>query len=167
MDKQGRSDARSMATFGLHSVQDIGATLGGAGAFTRAVSSKMKLDHWSQKKIFTDVPRGRPVRGDAECFGNLGVSHTSKGGQPFPPISEEGRVFLLEQLKRLGDDHLRAIFTVARVEELGDENRYKDPEASSELTGIDAWSAALKPRFEKSKQSAAPHSDDVGTSASD
>ena len=59
-------------------------------------------------------------RGSAACHGRLTVSMASHGGEGNPVISEEGRQFLFGQLQRLTPAHVRALFTAARVDVLGD-----------------------------------------------
>ena len=61
-----------------------------------------------------------------------------------PRIGEAGRLFLLDRLRRLTDEHLRAIFTAARVEKMTDDHSWRDPENATAYTGIDAWIAAAK-----------------------
>ena len=120
-------------------VQDVGATYGGAGRFTIARTSKMSLEKWASKTLFRG-PASSP-----DCVGNLTISASSgPAGEASPRISEQGRAFLAQQLKKLTEAHLRALFTAARVELLGDENRYKDPETGRNLTGVDAWVAAFQ-----------------------
>jgi hypothetical protein len=125
-------------------VQDMGATFGGAGVYTSSTGSKMNLHEWARHDVFRDAPyRYQPPR-DIDCTGNLIVSHTAAGGEGTPPISEEGRVFLLQQLKRIEPEHLRALFTAARVETLGEENRFQDPETRQLYRGVDAWIHAFQ-----------------------
>ena len=120
-------------------VQDAGATFGAAGAFTDRITSKMSLKHWASKPVFRDAPDS------TECVGELSISlHSGAPGEPHQLISEQGRQFLLEQLKRLDDAHLKALFTVAQVEVLGDENRYEDPDSGTVHTGVDAWVTVFK-----------------------
>jgi hypothetical protein len=89
-------------------VQDVGATYGSAGAFTIAHFSKMNLQQWASKSVFRDPP------GSFECVGSLDVS-LSAGieGEGSPHISEQGRAFLVQQLNKLTDDHLRSLFSAA------------------------------------------------------
>jgi len=51
--------------------------------------------------------------------------------------------------QRLDDAHLRALFTVAQVEVLGDENRYEDPETGTVYTGVDAWVVVFKKKIKE------------------
>ena len=125
-------------------VQDIGATFGGAGRTTNATTAKMNLDTWASREIFHGTPdagRGAPE----ECHGRLTVSMAAgEGSLGNPRIGESGRVFLLEQLRRLTDDHLRAIFTAARVNQMGLKHSWRDPENGQVYTATDAWVAAFK-----------------------
>jgi hypothetical protein len=61
-----------------------------------------------------------------------------------PRIGEAGRVFLLARLQRLTDDHLRALFTAARVERMSESQSWRDPKTAVVYTGVDAWVAAFK-----------------------
>jgi hypothetical protein len=92
-------------------VGDLGATFGGAGRTSDETTAKMNLEHW----------RVHPVLKYEEgvCRGVLTISLAAgSAGQPNPVISEEGRVFLLQQLNRLKTAHLRALFQAARVTDL-------------------------------------------------
>jgi hypothetical protein len=50
-----------------------------------------------------------------------------------PRIGEAGRLFLVDRLKRLTDEHLRAIFMAARVDQITEDH-----------TAIGAWVEAFK-----------------------
>jgi hypothetical protein len=110
-------------------VQDVGATFGGAGKTTSGSSAKMNLESWTDKEVFQPASKDEPG-----CRGRLTVSMASGDGSlGNPRIGEAGRVFLLERLKRLTDEHLRAIFSAARVEQMTDDH-----------AGIEAWVGAFK-----------------------
>ena len=101
-------------------IQDAGATFGGAGTFTKS-SAKIHLKSWSGKRIFS-----------GGCRGNMGVSGSAgSDAMGDPQISEAGRQFLAAQFKRLTPDDVRAIFETAHVTELRDEST------------VDAWVAAF------------------------
>jgi hypothetical protein len=101
-------------------IQDAGATFGGAGTFTKS-SAKVHLKSWSGKKIFSQG-----------CRGNIGVSGSAgSDAMGDPMISEAGRQFLATQFKRLTPDHVRAIFETAHITELREE------------ATVDAWVAAF------------------------
>ena len=51
------------------------------------------------------------------------------------------------QSLRLSEEHLKALFTAARVELLGDENHYTDPATGHQLTGVDTWVAAFQEKI--------------------
>src|SRR5262245_24840566 len=107
-------------------ILDAGLTFGGAGRLSHGKSATMNLTEWQDKPVFR--------RNDgAECHGNLIDSLKARGGEPNPLISEEGRRFLLDQFHRLTTDHVRAIFTAARVDQL--ESRERSRAAAT----IDAW----------------------------
>ena len=92
------------------SMQDLGATFGGAGKRTKGSTAKMNLDEWVDKQVFKSSGSG------AECHGDLTVSMAAgDGSMGDPRIGEAGRKFLLDRLQRLTDDHLKAIFGAARV----------------------------------------------------
>jgi hypothetical protein len=92
-------------------IQDVGATLGGAGTFTKG-SAKIHLKSWEGKQVFSG----------GGCRGNINVSGSAGAGSGENPIiSEAGRQFLVAQFKRLTPDHVRAIFETAHVTELREE----------------------------------------------
>jgi hypothetical protein len=96
-------------------IVDVGATFGGAGRTSNELSAKMDLAAWRHHQVFATA------RDDRACRGRLTVSFAAgHNGEPDPIISEEGRRFLLEQLQRLTPAHVRALFTAARVDQLGD-----------------------------------------------
>ena len=108
-------------------IVDVGATFGGAGRTSSGTTAKMHLESWRKKSVFE--------RGDGACRGDLTVSMAAgSGGEGKPVISEEGRLFLLERFHHLTPEHLRAIFTAARVD--------KAPGGSA--ASIDAWVAAFQ-----------------------
>ena len=114
-------------------IVDVGATFGGAGRTSNAVTAKMNLESWSKKPVFAS--------GTRECRGELAISMAAgDGGNAHPRITEEGRRFLAEHLHRLSDDHLRAIFTAARVDQLRD---HRSSHGDGEHA-VDAWVAAFK-----------------------
>jgi hypothetical protein len=119
---------------------DIGATFGGAGKMTKGSTSKMNLEKWTEKPVFkeSDGP---------ECHGELTVSMAAEGGRADPPIREEGRRFLVEQLRRLTPEHVRALFKVARVDKLGlDEGERK---AGAAVDPVQAWADAFEDKVKQ------------------
>lgn len=111
-------------------MQDVGATFGGAGKRTDGQTAKMNLKAWAAKPVFQPAPKGRVT----ECRGQLTVS-IKAGGESLenPRIGEAGRQFLADQLRRLTDAHLRAIFTAARVEQI-----------TEDKTAVDLWVKAFQ-----------------------
>jgi hypothetical protein len=95
-------------------IADTGATFGGGGRTSNPVTAKMNLSHWRSRSVFMEANQ------DGNCHGRLTVSFDAHGGEANPIVSEEGRRFLLEQLQRLTPAHVRALFTAARVDKLGD-----------------------------------------------
>ncbi len=138
-------------------VQDVGATFGGAGKTTSPYTAKMNLVSWAKRAVFDPPHEGSP-RGISECRGNLTVSVSAgSGAEAHPRIGEAGRLFLLRQLQRLGRDHLRAIFTAARVDSMDEAHRWRDPHNGKEYAGVDAWIAVLQDKVQQIQaQSCAP-----------
>ncbi len=125
-------------------LQDVGATFGGAGRTTNASTAKMNLNSWASREVFH--PASKTESGEVPpCRGKITVSMAAGDGSlANPRIGEAGRLFLLNQLRRLTDDHLRALFTAARVEQMSDEHSWRDPESATVYTGLEAWIAAFK-----------------------
>jgi hypothetical protein len=128
-------------------IQDVGATLGSAGATTHRIRSKMNLQEWAKKAVFEDDKDSK------ECRGNLRVAiYAGAPGESHPRISEEGRQFLSDRLTKITDDQWKALFTASQVEELGDENRWEDPETGEIYSGVDAWVVVMKNKIEEIEQ---------------
>jgi hypothetical protein len=125
-------------------VQDIGATFGGAGRTTNATTAKMNLKAWAARPVFHSA---RETNGGAlpDCRGDLTVSMAA-GAQSgaSPRIGDAGRLFLLERLRRLTDEHLRSLMTAARVEQMNETHTWRDPRTGTGYTGVEAWIAAFK-----------------------
>jgi hypothetical protein len=114
-------------------VVDIGSTFGGAGRLSKKGTAKMNIKEWATKSVFK-------ASGGTACRGNLTVSLTAGDeGRPDPPISEEGRRFLVEQLHRLTPDHLHALFMAARVDQMKDDVR-----DGAEADPVQAWIDAFQ-----------------------
>ena len=114
------------------SVQDLGATFGGAGSASKGSTAKMNLHEWAEKPVFLKSAPG------GACHGDLTVSMAAgEGSLPNPRIGEAGRLFLLDRLRRLTDAHLTAIFDAARVNLL-------PQDGDAEGAGVAAWVAAFK-----------------------
>jgi hypothetical protein len=119
-------------------IVDVGATFGGAGRASNETTAKMNLDAWQQHSVFWDA-------GGSDCRGDLTVSlKAGRDGEPDPVISEEGRDFLMEQLHRLTPDHVRALFSAARVDQLDEARRLDGP--SPGVSAVDAWVAVFQDR---------------------
>jgi hypothetical protein len=115
------------------SMQDLGATFGGAGKRTKGSTAKMNLDEWADKQVFKKSDPGQ------ECHGDLTVSMAAGDGSLGDPrIGEAGRKFLADRLRRLTDDHLKAIFGAARVHLMTKDD--DDPRGST----VEGWVAAFK-----------------------
>ena len=128
-------------------VQDVGATLGGAGRTSSARTAKLNLEVWASRRVFLNAAPtkdGSP----AECRGNLTVSLTAgSGGRGRPRIGEAGRQFFLAQAARLTDAHLRALLQAARVDQIAEQQTWRDPRTGQSFSGIDAWVAAFKDKM--------------------
>ena len=111
---------------------DVGATFGGAGRTSNGTTAKMNLESWRKKPVFEP--------GGDVCRGDLTISMAADGGEGHPIISEEGRLFLLEQLHRLTADHLRAIFEAARVDRIHSTSSGHPEDANP----VPAWIAAFQ-----------------------
>jgi hypothetical protein len=126
-------------------IQDVGATFGGAGQFTRRTSAKINLKEWAGNKVFASATSVGSDHSSGGCHGNISVSGSAGAeAEENPAISEAGRQFLLAQLKRLTPEHIHAIFEAARVDEVGDENEWRDKRSGQTYKGIDAWVAAFQ-----------------------
>jgi hypothetical protein len=112
-------------------VDDLGATFGGAGAFTGS-GAKMSLSHWAKKPVF-DQAAYRETGG--ACRGLLTPSMSCSGGIENPVITEAGRQFLLNRLQQLSDAQLRDLFVAARVTDFCDD---------AAACGVEAWVAVFK-----------------------
>jgi hypothetical protein len=88
----------------------------------------MNLKSWSSRQIFHPVSSNVQPREAAECRGQLTVSMTA--GE--------------DRLHRLSDEHLRAIFTAARVDRRNDGQTGRDPNGGVVHTATEAWVAAFK-----------------------
>jgi hypothetical protein len=117
-------------------IVDLGATFGGAGRTSSGETATMNLDEWRSKTVF------KPSE-DGACHGRLTVSLTAgRDGVGDPVISEDGRRFLLEQLRRLSPAHLRAIFAAARVDQA--RGLFTRVQEGGNSTALDAWVAAFQ-----------------------
>jgi hypothetical protein len=113
------------------SMQDMGATFGGAGKRTKGSTAKMNLESWVDKQVFKGS--------GGECHGELTVSMAAgDGSMGDPRIGEAGRKFLFDRLQRLTDEHLKAIFGAARVNLMTKDD--DDPKGST----VEGWVAAFK-----------------------
>ena len=122
-------------------VDDLGATFGGAGAFTGS-GAKMSLSKWANKPVFD--PAGNRDSGGV-CRGVLAPSMSCSGGIENPVITEAGRQFLLNRLEQLTDAQLHDLFAAARVTDFCDD---------AAQCGVDAWVAVFK---DKVRQIATHH----------
>jgi len=112
-------------------VDDLGATFGGAGAFTGS-GAKMSLSNWAKKPVFAAATY-RETGG--ACSGVLTPSLSCSGGIENPVITEAGRQFLLNRLRQLTDAQLHDLFVAARVTDFCDD---------AAECGVEAWVAVFK-----------------------
>jgi hypothetical protein len=112
-------------------VDDLGATFGGAGAFTGS-GAKMSLSNWAKKPVF-DPATYRETGG--ACRGVLTPSLSCSGGIENPVITEAGRQFLLNRLQQLSDAQLHDLFVAARVTDFCDD---------AAKCSVEAWVAVFK-----------------------
>lgn len=123
------TEASCQSPFAL--VDDLGATFGGAGAFTGS-GAKMSLSNWAKRPVF-DADSYRQSGGT--CRGVLSPSLSCSGGIENPVITEAGRQFLLDRLRLLTDAQLHDLFVAARVTDFCED----EAECS-----VDAWVAVFK-----------------------
>jgi hypothetical protein len=124
-------------------IADAGATFGGAGRTSSDATAAMNLEEWTHKRVFAEAS-GRECRGELTV--SLKAGHDGEGN---PLISEEGRRFLLEQLHRLGREHVRAIFRAGRVDDL--KSRSTHPTANG-VDAIGAWVDAFQDKVRQIEQ---------------
>jgi hypothetical protein len=124
-------------------IQDVGATFGGAGMFTRRTAAKINLKEWAGNDIWNTKSSGKDSAA-GQCIAHMTVSGSSGSeANENPRIGEAGRAFLLEQLKRLSPEHVKAIFEAAHVDQVGDSYQWTDRAGGKSYTGVDAWVAAF------------------------
>jgi hypothetical protein len=123
-------------------IVDVGATFGGGGRTSNAITAKMDLETWRRRTVFREPEEDE----DGACRGRLvGSEAAGREGERNPAISEEGRRFLLQQLQRLTPAHVRALFTAARVDMLGKGSRRTRPDPRV----IDEWVAAFQGKVQE------------------
>jgi hypothetical protein len=126
-------------------IQDLGATFGGAGQFTSNVRAKVHLSSWTGTTVFAQRSTRDSRQGMAPpCRGNLAPSLSAgPDAEPNPVIGDAGRRFLHARLSALTPDHVRALFEAAHIDELKEAAEWRDRETGQRLTGIDAWVGAF------------------------
>ncbi|WP_239492476.1 hypothetical protein [Luteitalea sp. TBR-22] len=132
----------------LAMIQDLGATFGSSGKGTIR-TGKIDLGRWAMRPVFLP-PAEDPDRNVRGCRADVTPAlDAGPGARANPRIGEAGRRFLVERLQRLTDDHLRALFTAARVEALGEPLAWTAPGTRKSYTGLDAWVEAFKYKREQ------------------
>ena len=144
-----RSGARACSGETVVTLQDVGATFGGAGKLSSNKTAKMNLKSWAAELVFEKVSRAEPV----ECRGNITVSGAAgNDSRAHPRIGEAGRQFLATQLERLSPDHIRAIFDASRVDQMEGAPQWRDPTSGRTYSGIDAWVAVFQDKVRQVRE---------------
>ena len=118
-------------------IADFGATFGrGAAPLSTAIDDKSRpsLREWSALPVWRD---------EAACR----VYWSTRRTPPHPRVSEAARRFAVERLSALTEAQLRGLFTVARVESLGETVRADD--GSMRPAGVGDWVAAFRARLRR------------------
>ena len=124
-------------------IQDLGATYGSSGRFSTR-SSKVQLESWAKRRVFKPVTVESGAKGPACRLDITAALSAGDHANATEPVTEAGRRFVAEQLARLTDAHIRALFEAARLEALGERVSWTDARAGRVVTGMDAWVAAFK-----------------------
>ena len=128
-------------------VQDVGATFGGGGLFTRNSTAKMNLDVWSKKKLWIKGgTEGKPK----QCKAAVRKSLTAHDGLNNPKISEEGRRFDAALMCQLSDQQIADLFKASKAAQMP---QYHTSDGSfkpgvDENTVVTKWVAAFKQKRE-------------------
>ena len=115
-------------------VADLGATFGrGASRVFGLIDrdARPSFAAWSTLPMWDDA---------GACRAHLSARDSASS----PTVSEAGRRFLAERLSALSDRQLRDLFTVARVERMGEVTRASDGNARP--VTVDDWVTAFKRR---------------------
>jgi hypothetical protein len=129
-------------------IQDLGATYGSSGKVTTR-TNKIHLESWAGRRVFKPAVDETGKKGPA-CRLDITAAFTAGGhAKASAPVGEAGRQFLADQLARLSDAHIRALFEAARLDALGDKVAWTDPKTRQVLQGLDAWVGAFKQKREQ------------------
>ncbi|MCU1281528.1 MAG: hypothetical protein JWM53_5074 [bacterium] len=115
-------------------VADLGSTFGrGASPVFGIIDKEARVSFaaWSSLPMWEDA---------RACRAHL----VTRSSPSHPIVSEAGRRFLAERLSALTDAQIRALFTVARIEALGETTTGSD--GKPRLVTVDDWVAAFKRR---------------------
>lgn len=135
-----RPDAPTCSGVTVATLQDVGATFGGAGKTTNKVRAKMHLASWAQHTVFD--PTTAP--GVAGCRARIAVSGAAgDDARADPIIGEAGRQLLAQQLRRFTPEMVRTLFELARVDQMDERHEWHDRASGRTYTGIDAWVAVF------------------------
>ena len=130
-------------------IQDLGATYGSSGQDDDADQQDppgvvVRSGGCSSRRST------KPARGRRPAAWTSRRRFTAGGhANASAPVSEAGRKFLADQLARLSDAHIRALFEAARLDALGDKVAWTDPKTGQVLQGLDAWVAAFTQKREQ------------------
>jgi len=103
----------------------------------------------AKRRVFKPAVDETGKKGPA-CRLDVTAAFTAGGhAKASAPVGEAGRAFLANQLARLSDAHIRALFEAARLDALGDKIAWTDPKTGQVLQGLDAWVAAFKQKREQ------------------
>ena len=123
-------------------IQDLGATYGSSGRFSTR-SSKVQLDSWARRRVFKPTTGEGGAKSPACRLDITAALSAGENANATEPVTEAGRRFLADQLARLTDAHIRALFEAARLEALGEHVSWTDARTGRAVTGVDAWVAAF------------------------
>ncbi len=109
-------------------IQDMGATFGGGGQIFGSIlsASKARLGAWDGSKVWLDR---------STCHASL-FSHWYSDVY----VTEESRLFLVNLLSKITDDHLRSIFIASRITERGETI---DAGGQTRFVTVEDWVAAF------------------------
>jgi hypothetical protein len=135
-----RPGAPACDGFTVATLQDVGATFGGAGKTTNKVTAKVNLAAWAEHPVF-DPSAPPTVTG---CRAKIAVSGAAgNDARPDPIIGEGGRQLLSQQLRRFTPELVRTLFELARVDQMGERQEWRDRASGRTYAGIDAWVAVF------------------------
>ena len=115
-------------------VDDLGSVFG-EGGFTTGGEGRIDYEGWKSRRVWRDE---KTCRARLAAIGGGMRKTTLKD----PVIGEGGRALLAEQLAKLSDEQIAALFRVARIERL--ELTLRDGAQGERLVMIDDWVMLFK-----------------------